>query len=342
MKSIFIRNVKAIFTLIAVTVIFFSCKKEEGVKFDDSNPRVSKVSPEGSAPAGEVVTLEGSGLSGIQTITFENGNVPVSFNPVFNNSQALIFRVPDTAWGGPQNIILKNSGGTEVKIPFNVIALPTVASAFPTDFAAGSLITINGNNLESVDLVSLVGGSGEAKVISKSKKELIIEMPATNANKVKLNIRNASGERTPAIDFVNLANTFPIVTDGNWAMDNWSWGGSYANSNEAVVTGETSLKADMRNNSWGALSLHANNAIPLADYNEIGFWIKGGAVETTYLLMLNWQESVDVVVPANNWIYFKYPLQRWKSKGVNSISDLIFQVKGDGALVYFDNIVLLK
>jgi len=230
-----------------------------------------------------------------------------------------------------------------VMIPFNVIALPTVASAFPTDFAAGSLVTITGNNLESVDLVSLVGGSGgEAKVITKSKKELVIEMPATNANKVKLNIRNASGERSPAIDFINLANTFPIVTDGNWAMDNWSWGGSYANSNEAVVTGETSLKADMRNNAWGALSLHANNAIPLAGYNEIGFWIKGGTVETTYLLMLNWQESVDVVVPANNWVYFKYPLQRWTSKGVNSISDLIFQVKGDGGLVYFDNIVLLK
>ncbi|WP_350340187.1 hypothetical protein [Paraflavitalea speifideaquila] len=80
----------------------------------------------------------------MRSIVFDNGNVPAAFNPVFNTSNAVIFRVPDTANGGDQNIIFTNIDGRSVKVPFSVVALPAVATVFPVDFQAGTSITLTG------------------------------------------------------------------------------------------------------------------------------------------------------------------------------------------------------
>lgn len=338
MKNISAVPIRTVLLFLSFIILLSACKKEEEVP----TPVISLITPENPA-GGDVITITGKGLEKIETIVFDNGNVPASFNPVFNTGTAILFRVPDTAFGGEQNIILTNYGGKQASVAVNVIALPTISSIFPTDFSEGSTVTINGNNLETTMRVTLVGGSGgEAAIVSAERNKLVITMPASNAAKVKLKIENSSGEREPDITLINLNEAFSIFTEGSWAMDNWSWGGVYTNSTNEAITGTESLQANMVGNSWGALSLHADPAINLSDYTEIAFWIKGGANDVTFSVMLNWSEAIDAFVPAGKWSYFKFPLQRWKSVGVNALNDLIYQVKGDGELVYFDNIVLLK
>src|SRR5258707_8432932 len=99
-KSYKITGTSAIAYMFAAVLIFASCKKDDG----NSNPKSGGIAPD-SASAGNVLTLTGTDLADMRSIVFDNGNVPAGFNPNFNTSGAVIFRVPDTANGGNQNII---------------------------------------------------------------------------------------------------------------------------------------------------------------------------------------------------------------------------------------------
>ena len=91
--------------------IFLSCTKKEIVT------PVFQVSPVQGASK-SVVTLTGSGLKDLRSISFDNGNVKSSFNPVFNTDGAIIFRVPDDANPGSQNIVFTNANGYQYSVPF--------------------------------------------------------------------------------------------------------------------------------------------------------------------------------------------------------------------------------
>ncbi|POY36647.1 hypothetical protein C3K47_09770 [Solitalea longa] len=328
--------IKSIAILSITALAIAGCKKDDlGVE----NPTIKEISAsEGSG--GDVITITGSDLAEVESIVFDNHNVPASFNPVFNNPGAIIFRVPDTAYGGAQNILIKNSKGHQLTVPFSVIALPTITTAYPTDFAAGSTVTITGNNLETAEKVILDGTTSEATIVSKSRKELVIKMPASTLTKAKLRITNSSGDRVSTMDFINVDAAYSIFTE-SLSFDNWSWGGNYTPSSETAVTGEKGIKGDMVGNAWGALSLHSGG-VDLAPYNSVGFWIKGGTAVSTYRFFVNWQEQQTITVPANQWTYFTFPLSIWKNKGITSMTDIIWQVEGDGQLIYFDNVVLIK
>lgn len=326
--------------ILLIGSIFTACKKDDNMEAS-SNPQANPLEVV-EGPPGTVVTVTGSGLAGMRSIIFDNNQVPAPFNPVFNNANAVLFRVPDTAYGGLQNIILTNNLGREISLPFTVIALPSVASIFPAEFTAGSEVTITGNNLETAERVVLVGGA-EATIISNSRREMVVQMPGSDADRVRLNITNESGDYTYGADLINLDNTLQVFTENfGDGFDNWSWGGSYTPSTEEFVLGSYGLQANMVGNSWGALSLHHGSGMSLADYQEVSFWIKGGAVETTYQFSINWNQQQNIAVPANDWTHFRFPLSIWKNEGINQVDDMVWQVEGDGALIYFDNIIFIK
>lgn len=144
-----------------------SCTQEaEPAAEASANPKADKLDP-GSAKGNEVLTLTGSGLGEITSIVFDKGDVPAPFNPVYNTDKSLIFRVPDTANGGEQNIIITNKIGKQFSVPFNVIALPLVSTVSNYNFVEGTQITLSGNNLEDVSSVVLNGSSDEATIVSK-------------------------------------------------------------------------------------------------------------------------------------------------------------------------------
>ncbi|HYC30108.1 MAG TPA: IPT/TIG domain-containing protein, partial [Chitinophagaceae bacterium] len=203
-------SIKTISLITAFAVMLAACKKDSDGSPESSagTPTLAGVTP-AEAAGGTVVTVTGTGLGQMRSIVFDKNNVPATFQPNLNTDNSILFRVPDTAFGGPQNIILTNVNGATLNVPFKVIALPTVSDISPIDFEAGTQVTITGNNLGDVTSVLIDGTSDAATIVSKERKKLVIAMPSTAVNRAKLKITNASGERITSQELTYIPNAFP-------------------------------------------------------------------------------------------------------------------------------------
>ncbi len=320
---------------VASTCLLSACSDDAA----DATPMANKIAPD-SASGGTVLTLTGSGLADMRTISFDNGNVPAGLNPAFNTDNAIVFRVPDTALGGTQKIVFTNKYGKSVAVPFKVIALPIVTELSNTDFTTGTRITLKGNNLNDVSKVVLAGTTAQATIISKDKKSLTIAMPASTSARAKLTITNASGTITTQQELVSVDNNFGFFKDDfGPGIDNWSWGGNFTASTTNPWTGTKALEAAY-NGSWGGLALHSSSGVSLAGVNYLTFWAKGADVDRQISIKVNWSTDKVVTIPANTWTYFKIPVVGFLT--MQTINDFVFQIHDEGKTIYFDNILLVK
>lgn len=345
MKRILKYNQVVAAMLLLMTAVFFSaCEKEsDGSPDIDPGDMSSGTLAPNQAAGGEVITLTGSGIGDIRSIVFDKNNVPAPFLSTLNTTTDLIFRVPDTAFGGPQNVIFTNSEGKTLKVPFGVIALPSVTTAFPTDFEAGTIVTLTGNNLDDVSKVILDGTSDQATIVSQTRKQLVISMPASNVDRAKLRLTNSSGERVTDMDFVNVSKALLVFADQlTNGFENWGWGGTFASSGEDKITGASSLKAAFDpGGAWGGLQLGNNGSINIAGYKYFSFWTKGADVDKNFQFYLNWGNVKVITVPANKWTYWRYELATGYP-GVTTVNNVTFQIFDNGKTVYFDNIMFSK
>lgn len=347
-----IKNLKIL--LLAGVLIIVGCTKEEQSESKaSSNPVADKLDPE-KASGNTVLTLTGSGLGGITSVVFEKGNVPAPFNPTLNTDRALIFRVPDTANGGAQNIILTNRLGTQLKVPFNVVALPLVNTASNYNFVEGTEITLVGNNLQDVTSITIDGTAAAASIVTQTKKELVIKMPATTVNSAKLVLTNSTGPITTSQVFVNLDKAYKIFTDdyGN-GFENGSWGPASVSSAFAK-SGVKSFKAGYNKGNWSADGFSNSNGVAsMPEYNYLSFWVKGASADYTLYVTGdaraggygNSDRSVPIAVPANVWTYFKIPmttLELWKKGPMKQLGFWIEGPEKQDEAFYFDDVILVK
>lgn len=330
--------------LFVVAISLSACKKDTdgSPEMKTGTPALGSITPT-EASGGSVVTITGTGLGNIVSIVFDNQNVPAPFQPNLNTETSLIFRVPDTAFGGNQNIVLTNNEGKTLTVPFKVIALPIVSSVFPTDFQAGSTVTINGNNLDDVSNVVIDGTGDAATIVSQNRKSMKIQMPASNVNTGKLKITNASGSITATPTFVNVDKAVAVITD-DWmnGFQNWCWGGTFEISSDFYITGGKSMKAAYDpTGTWGGMQLGNGGSINVAACRYFAFWVKGGDVDKQFQFWLNWGNQKQIVVPANVWTYFKYDMVT-DFPGVTDVNNVCFQIYNEGLTVYFDNIIFFK
>lgn len=340
-----IKNIKVIgLFLLPVLVLFVtSCEKDSTgtPEYKAGNLQVNKIEPD-SGSGGTTIYLKGAGLGSVESIVFENGNVPATFNSVFNNDNLVVFRVPDTANGGQQNVIFTNTEGRSVKVPFRVIALPSILSASVLDFVAGSQITLTGNNLGDVTKVTLTGTTTDATIVSKEKKKLVIQMPSTTLSTTTLDITNASGKITTTQIFVNVDAAYGIFKDAMDAnIENWSWSTSLTSSTQNVLMGTSSMKVEYTG-SWGGLQLQLKNALNITPYKTVAFWVKGASEEAKISFGLNWANMQTITVPADVWTYYSFDLTGWKNAGVTNFDTWIMQINGDPKTFYMDNLILFK
>ncbi|MBX6380491.1 MAG: IPT/TIG domain-containing protein [Thermoflavifilum aggregans] len=325
--------------LSACGILFSSCKKNSA-----SVPVVQQVFPD-SAAGNNVVYITGSGLSGIRSIIFDKGRVPAPFNPEFNTDHALIFRVPDTAFGGPQQIIITNAKGDSVVIPFTVIALPTVTSVSLPEFTTGTKITLTGNNLDDVTQVVLHGTNDQASIVSQDRKTLVIQMPSTTVSRARLDITNSSGTITTQQELISVDNAKQLFTeDFGTGIYNWSWA-TVSVSTDYAVLGTHSIKAVFAPGGWQAISLHCDPTIDASQYTYYTFWIKGDPNQDVQVDVRseNGGTTQTITVPANVWTYYKF-----KTDFISGfpIERLDFQIHGpngsNSATLYVDDILLVK
>jgi len=335
-----LRYVIGLSCILLTVALFVSCKKN-----GSSTPTSSGIAPD-SAASGNVLTLKGSGLSNIRSIVFDKNNAAAVFNPNFNTDNAVIFRVPDTAAVGNQNIIFTNNEGKILKVSFKVLALAAITSASLYEFTAGTQITLTGSNLESASKVTLHGSTATATIVLKTATTLVITMPVTTLNKAKLDITNSAGTGTTLQEFISVDNAFQIYTDGfGPGVEDWSWCTS-AQSSDFSVLGTKALKETYNTGSWSALSIHFDTNIVPGNYSLLTFWIKGGTADTQMDVASEQGggSTNTITIPANVWTYYKMNIPGFLG-GIPSMERLDFKMHGPDNVnqtVYVDDILFIK
>jgi hypothetical protein len=343
MKNIFFNKISLVL-LLTSAIAFSSCEKDSdgSPDYKSGNP----AAPEGIRPdsgsGGTVLTLNGQGLGQMRTIVFDKNNVPAAFQSTLNTETALIFRVPDTAYGGAQNIIFTNVDGKTLTVPFRVLAYPVASTVFPTDFEAGTTVTINGSNLDDVTAVVINGTTDAATIVSKTRGTLVITMPASSVSRGFLKLTNATGSIVTSQEMVNVARASIVFDDAlQSGFQDWGWGGTYTASTDDKITGLKSFKgAYDPAGSWGGIQL-GGGLITFTTEKYFTFWAKGADVDKNVNLSLNWSNTKTITVPANKWTYFKYTLAT-DFPGTPSVNTVVFQMHDAGKTVYFDNIMFVK
>lgn len=341
----YMHNILSKGLLFALTaLVFIGCEKDkDGTPDVKTGAMTSGTINPGSAAGGQVVTLSGSGIGQIRSIVFDKNNVPAPFTPTLNTESDLIFRVPDTAYGGPQNVIFTNADGKTLTVPFSVIALPSVTSAFPTDFQQNTEITLTGNNLDDVTTVVLEGTTDNCTIVSQTRRQMVIRMPASTADRAKIRLTNSSGNRLTDQEFVNIDRALSVFREGlENGFENWGWGGTFTASPDDKITGANGLKAAFDPaGSWGGLQLGNGGSIDVSGYKYFAFWVKGADIDKNVQFWLNWNNQKVITVPANKWTYFRYELAT-NYAGINPVNNVTFQIHDAGKTLYFDNIVFIK
>ena len=340
-----------------------SCTKDTdgSPQIKPGNPVVNKIMPD-SAAGGALVTLTGTGLGEIRSITFEKGNVPAGFQTTLNTEGALIFRVPTDVLGGRQNIVFTNSAGNTLMVPFKALAYPTVTTASTYDFTKGTVITLTGNNFDDVTAVAIAdsvkGVSDAATVVSKSKTQLVVQMPTTTLNRGTLSITNGTGRMRTNQEFVNVDKAYQIFTDAyGTGFQDASWGDAAAVSTKEFASGTASIGKNFQKGNWHLIDF-ANwsaSAIPYsAEYTYVTGWIKGGSADYSLYLTTDagkaaFGDFVDknkIDVKAGVWTYFKLKLSDidfWTAG--KTLKQVGFRIQGPNnqdETFYFDNILLVK
>jgi len=345
------KNIKSLLTagiILMVLSIFLSCTKKEVVT------PVYQVSPVQGA-SNSVVTLTGSGLKDLLTISFDNGNVNSSFNPVFNTDGAIIFRVPDDANPGEQHIVFTNANGYQYSVPFKVLGLPVIISVNNYNFKEGTTFSFTGKNLDDVLAVKFAGSDEVCTVVSKTATTLVITMPATDKYRTYLEITNQAGTVTTLEEFVSLTNNFKFFDDTyqNGEQDA-SWGDAGFISTTEFKSGTASYGKNYQKGNWHQMGFGWNN-IANANYTFISFSMKGGSVNID---MWVWTQQSPgnntpfgnagqkISVPANVWSYYKIPVSQlnlWANgPAFNQIGWRLQGPDGQDEKMYLDDVMLVK
>ena len=354
----YMKNLKSAMYLLLFCAGMFtitSCTKEsEPQSTASENIQATGISPS-TAKGGNIVTVSGSGLGSITSIMFDKGNVPAAFNPNLVTNDNIVFRVPDTANGGAQNIVITNSLGKTVSVPFTVVALPIINSASNYNFTGGTQITLIGNNLGDVAAVSLKGTTQSATIVSKSKKQLVITMPGTTVSSAPLIVNNSTGPVTTTQEFVNYDAAFKIFTEGyDNGFQDASWGDIGKIYTNVAKSGTKSVGKTFAAGNWHQMGFGWNNINKTDNYTYLTFWIKGGTKDYNLWISsaaskggyASFNDNAKILVPKDVWTYFKIPMSQLDLFNTgNSFNQLGWRIQGpegQDETFYLDDVMFLK
>ncbi|GAB2792300.1 hypothetical protein GCM10027275_41510 [Rhabdobacter roseus] len=358
MKKLFQPLAGAGLIALLLNVSLSSCTQDTdgSPQIGPGNLTVSEIRPD-SAAGGTLLTVMGSGMGAIRSIVFEKDNVPAGFYSTLNTDDAILFRVPEEAIGGEQKIIFTNSAGKTASTTFRVLAYPSVASASNYNFTKGTRITLTGNNFDDVTAVTLTGTSDAATIVSQTKKELVLEFPATTVNRATLDIVNGTGKITTTQEFVAIDNALKIFGDAYGpGFGDGSWGDAALISKTEFKSGTASIGKNYQKGNWHLIGFsNWSPSVPYsAQYQYLTVWIKGASEDYSLYITTdasaggfgNYIEANKLNVKAGVWNYFKVKLSDidfWSSG--KTLAQLGFRIQGpdkQDEVFYFDDLMLVK
>lgn len=207
-------------------------------------PSISQLSPN-TGPSNTVVTITGVGFGspqGTSTITF-NG---VNATPTSWNNTTIVVPVPAGATTG--NVVITAGGQVSPGVSFTVAAAPSISSLIPNTGAAGTSVTIAGNNFGSSQGSSVVRFNGIAADISNwSNTSINAVAPAavsTGPVTVTVSAQASNGVTFTAVTTGTLSGSITRSSDGS-------------NVNGALVEAlqDGGVKFSANSNSGGSYSI---------------------------------------------------------------------------------------
>lgn len=189
----------SIYPVIAVSLLFLSCLKENNDNGNNSNtdttPVISSISPL-SGVVESTVTIYGSNFSATaasNTVKFNGTSASV----LSASETQLSVTVPVGATSGPITVTVGSSTATSSS-NFTVISstAPSITSFSPESGEVGESVTIEGKNFSSVATENIITFNGSAATVtSASATKLVVKVPegaTTGAISVKVGEANAT------------------------------------------------------------------------------------------------------------------------------------------------------
>lgn len=339
--------------VLLLSVLLYSCDLEEPAPAGASdNPQVSEIIP-AEGTANQTLTLKGNGLGNITSVVFSGNDASVYINPTLNTGEAFIFHVPIDAAVGEQDIVFTNGKGVKFAVPFKVLGFATITDVSNYNFSAGDELTLTGKNLDDVTKVLITGTSTEVAIVSQTATSLTVKMPASDLNQLTLSIENSAGVAETDQVFVNRDKAFLIFTD-DYApgyMDA-TWGTPGAISTEVFKSGTASVGKKYDAASWNVFGFGWTNTVN-DNFKYLTFWVKGASIDLELYIISqqspdgweSWGDYNKISVPANEWSYFKIPVDQLKlwANGTEW-NQLTWRIQGPDTdqTVYLDDVMFIR
>jgi hypothetical protein len=281
---------------------------------------------------GTMYKINGANLGSATKLTL-NG-VTVYFNRTWGSDNSIIFTLPtNIPYVQPQSntmVVTTLHGSATYKFT-TLPPPPTILQVSDFDFWSNSQITLMGKGFASVSDVKLQTTSDDLNIISKNDSTLVLQMPATSAaTESPLLFTYTSGSNNNAHTasttiFNDLDNAYTIFANNSF-QNSWgdnSWSGPSGYSTNASHSGTASARVQYPAGAW-QIEGWANWWPGLTydpAYKYLSFWVKGGTVTHTLVLVgdkmaggyaqvqnANAYAAQLVTVPPGVWTFVKIPL----------------------------------
>jgi len=208
-----------VFSLGLFSLMFLSSCQEDGP------PTLDSYMPE-SGFENTLITVEGSNFENLVSINFNDG-VQANFNPSFGSEAALLFRVPENAPLGENNIVITTETG-EVSFPFRVtLEAPAISDFNPKSANEGETIYILGENFFE-PLMVLFEDDIMGNILYSDPDSIVVEVPA-GVERGRIEVKANGGSSLTGEFFFSTTDVLVNDFDGNGVRsetDRWLFYGS--------------------------------------------------------------------------------------------------------------------
>ena len=196
-----------------------------------------------SGPAGTVITVTGTNLSGATTTAWVGAAHDAPLTNV--SSTSVKVTVPSDAATGADQLAVFTAGGTAFSgsnFTVTAAAAPTITSFTPASGPVGTVITVTGTNLSGATTTAWVGSAHDASLANVSSTSVTVTVPAdAPVSADQLAVFTAGGTATSGSNFTVTSSSQPptapsglTATALSSSQINLSW---TASTDPAGVTG---------------------------------------------------------------------------------------------------------
>ncbi|WP_246700860.1 IPT/TIG domain-containing protein [Rhodopseudomonas sp. BR0M22] len=174
------------------------------------SPTISTITPNsGPATGGTSVTITGTNLSGVTSVTVGGAAATLGTN----TSTSIVITTP-AGTAGARDVVVTTSGGSATSTGgFTYVAAPTISSISPNSGSTGggTSVTITGTNLSGVTSVTVGGAS--ATLGTNTSTSIAITTPAGSAGAQDVVVTTAGGSATSTGGFTyTLSPSISTIT----------------------------------------------------------------------------------------------------------------------------------